>query len=121
MDQRRLNRALEELTARLRRVQMPKLPMRVIVIRAVLLVARNPPRFPFSAGCIIITLGFRFSAAQLMRLADYGVAVGKCADLVGLDAVESEMAVAEMAAVLYALKRGRMTVSREPGQLHRAT
>ena len=56
-----------------------------------------------------------------MRLADYGVAVGKWADLVGLDAVESEMAVAEMAAVLYALKRGRMTVSREPGQLHRAT
>ncbi len=63
-----------------------------------------------------------------MRLADYGVAVGKCADLVGLDAVESEMAVAElaavlaeMAAVLYAFKRGRMTVSREPAQLHRAT
>ena len=55
-----------------------------------------------------------------MRLADYGVAVGKCADL-GLDAVESEMAVAEMAAVLYGFKRGRMTVSREPGQLHRAT
>ncbi len=50
------------------------------------------PRFPFSAGCIIITLGFRFRQAR-----------------------------AEMAAVLYAFKRGRMTVSREPAQLHRAT
>jgi cytosine deaminase len=57
--------------------------------------------------------------AQLMRLADYGVAVGKCADLVVIDAVEPEMAVAEVAPVLYAFKAGRMTVSREPAQLHR--
>ncbi|MGA7761621.1 MAG: amidohydrolase family protein [Candidatus Binataceae bacterium] len=59
--------------------------------------------------------------AQLMRLWDYGVAVGKCADLVVLDAVEPEMAVAELAPVLYTFKRGRMTVSREPARLHRAT
>jgi cytosine deaminase len=59
--------------------------------------------------------------AQLMRLRDYGVAVGKCADLVVLDAVEAEMAVAELAPVLYAFKRGRMTVSREPARLHRTT
>jgi cytosine/creatinine deaminase len=54
-----------------------------------------------------------------MRLADYGVAVGKSADLVVLDAVEPEMAVAEVASVLYAFKAGRMTVSREPARLHR--
>jgi cytosine/creatinine deaminase len=59
--------------------------------------------------------------AQLMRLADYGIEVGKCADLVVLDAVENEMAVAELAPVLYAFKRGHMTVSREPAQLHRTT
>jgi cytosine/creatinine deaminase len=38
-----------------------------------------------------------------------------------LDAVEPEMAVAELAPVLYTFKRGRMTVSREPARLHRAT
>jgi cytosine deaminase len=59
--------------------------------------------------------------AQLMRLRDYGVAVGKCADLVVLDAVSPEMAVAEVAPVLYAFKNGRMTVSREPPRLHGAT
>jgi cytosine deaminase len=57
--------------------------------------------------------------AQLMRLGDYGVAVGKSADLVVLDAVEPDLAVAELAPVLYAFKRGRMTVSREPARLHR--
>jgi cytosine deaminase len=57
--------------------------------------------------------------AQLMRLADYGIVVGKSADLVVIDAVEPEMAVAEVAPVLYAFKAGRMTVSREPAQLHR--
>ena len=57
--------------------------------------------------------------AQLMRLADYGVVVGKSADLVVLDAGEPEMAVAEVAPVLYAFKAGRMTVSRERAQLHR--
>jgi cytosine deaminase len=59
--------------------------------------------------------------AELLRLRDYGVAVGKFADLVVLDAVEPAMAVAELAPVLYAFKRGRMTVSREPARLHRKT
>jgi cytosine/creatinine deaminase len=59
--------------------------------------------------------------AELMRLRDYGAAVGKFADLVVLDAVEPAMAVAELAPVLYAFKRGRMTVSREPARLHRKT
>jgi cytosine deaminase len=57
--------------------------------------------------------------AQLMRLRQYGVAVGNPADLVVLDATEPEMAVAELNPVLYAFKRGRMTVSREPARLHR--
>jgi cytosine deaminase len=57
--------------------------------------------------------------AQLMRLEDYGLAVGKAADLVVLDATEPEMAVAELAPVLYAFKRGRKTVTRERATLHR--
>ena len=59
--------------------------------------------------------------AQMMRLPDYGVAVGKSADLVVLNTVEPEMAVAELAPVLYTFKRGRMTVSREPAKLYRTT
>jgi cytosine/creatinine deaminase len=58
--------------------------------------------------------------AQLMRLADYGLEVGKSADLVVLDAFEPAMAVAELAPVLYAFKRGCMTVSREPARLYRS-
>jgi cytosine deaminase len=54
-----------------------------------------------------------------MRLKDYGLEVGQPADLIVLDATEPEMAVAELAPVLYAFKRGRMTVSRAPAQLHR--
>jgi cytosine deaminase len=57
--------------------------------------------------------------AQLMRLADYGVEVGKSADFVVLDATEPSLAVAEVVPVLKAFKRGRMTVSREPGKLLR--
>jgi len=57
--------------------------------------------------------------AQLMRLEEYGLAVGKSADLIVLDATEPAMAVAELAPVLYAFKRGRMTVSRQPATLHR--
>ena len=57
--------------------------------------------------------------AEMIRLADYGLAVGKPADLVVLDAIEPEMAIAEIVPVLYAFKRGRMTVSREPAKLNR--
>jgi cytosine deaminase len=57
--------------------------------------------------------------AQMMRLKDYGLAVGKSADLEVLDAGEPEMAVAELTPVLYAFKRGRKTVSRQPATLHR--
>ncbi len=57
--------------------------------------------------------------AELWGLRDYGLAAGKSADLVVLDAQEADMAVAELAPVLYAFKRGRKTVSREPAKLHR--
>jgi cytosine deaminase len=57
--------------------------------------------------------------AQLMRIQDYGVAVGKSADLVVLDAMDPAMAVAELAPVLMAFKRGRKTVTRAPAELHR--
>jgi cytosine/creatinine deaminase len=57
--------------------------------------------------------------AEMMRLVDYGLAVGKEADLVVLDATEPELAIAEVVPVLYAFKRGRMTVSREPARLLR--
>jgi len=57
--------------------------------------------------------------AQMMRLADYGLAVGKSADLVVLDSQSPEMAVAELTPVVYAFKRGRKTVSRQPAVLHR--
>ena len=57
--------------------------------------------------------------AERMRLKDYGLAVGNSADLVVLDAADPEMAVAELTPVLYAFKRGRKTVSRQPAMLHR--
>ena len=56
--------------------------------------------------------------AAMMRLADYGLTVGKSADLVVLDAKDPQMAVAELSPVLYAFKRGRKTVSRQPATLH---
>lgn len=57
--------------------------------------------------------------ARALRLKDYGLAPGKSADLIVLDATEPAMAVAELTPVLYAFKRGRQTVSRQPAQLHR--
>ena len=57
--------------------------------------------------------------AQLMRLSEYGLEPGKSADLVVLDGTEPAMVVAELSPVLYAFKRGRMTVSRTPAKLHR--
>ena len=59
------------------------------------------------------------SAARLMRLDDYGIAVGGPADLVVLDAPDPVMALRTVAPVLAAYKRGRRTVTREPVRLHR--
>jgi cytosine deaminase len=57
-------------------------------------------------------------SARLLNLKDYGVAVGNWADMVVLDAVSPEQAVAELAPVLYAFKRGRKTLTRKPAELH---
>jgi cytosine/creatinine deaminase len=57
--------------------------------------------------------------AEIMRLKDYGLAVGKAADLIVLDCASPEAAVAELTPVLHAFKRGRKTVTRQPPTLHR--
>src|SRR5882724_218286 len=59
------------------------------------------------------------AAARLMRLKDYGIAVGAPADLVILDAPDPVTALRTVAPVLAAFKRGRRTVTREPVRLHR--
>jgi cytosine/creatinine deaminase len=58
-------------------------------------------------------------SAKLMNLKDYGMQVGGPADLVVLDAAGPEQAIAELAPVLYAFKRGRRTVTRAIPTLHR--
>ena len=58
-------------------------------------------------------------SARLLNLDDYGLEVGKPADLAVLDAESPEQAVAELSPVLYAFKRGRRTVTRAPAVLHR--
>ena len=58
-------------------------------------------------------------SAKLMNLKKYGVTPGCFADLVVLDATGVEDAVAELAPVLFAFKRGRKTVSRARAELHR--
>jgi cytosine deaminase len=58
-------------------------------------------------------------SARLMRIDDYGLAVGKSADLVVLDCASTEAAVAEVATPLFGLKRGRTTFRREGPQLLR--
>jgi cytosine deaminase len=57
--------------------------------------------------------------AQLLRREDYGIEVGKSADLVVLDCKSSEEAVAELAVPLYGFKRGRLSFSRKPVELFR--
>jgi len=58
-------------------------------------------------------------SARVLRLDDYGVAVGNPADLVVLDATSARAAVAEIATPVTALKRGRPTFWREPAELIR--
>jgi cytosine/creatinine deaminase len=57
-------------------------------------------------------------SAALMRLPDYGVEVGRSADLVVLDCTEPETAVAEVVAPVHGFKRGRHTFTRQPAVLH---
>ena len=58
-------------------------------------------------------------SARLMRREDYGVEVGKSADLVVLDCHFRDSAVAEVVTPLYGFKRGRPTFTRRPAELHR--
>jgi cytosine deaminase len=60
-------------------------------------------------------------SATLMNLDNYGLEVGNSADLVVLDCDKPEVAVAELAPVLYAFKRGHRTLTREPAVIHYPT
>ena len=58
-------------------------------------------------------------SAQILGLEEYGVEVGKAADLVVLDCATPGAAVAEVVPPLYGFKRGRQTFTRKPAELHR--
>jgi cytosine deaminase len=58
-------------------------------------------------------------SARLLNLKDYGIAIGKPADIVVIDAGSPEQAVAEICQPLAVFKRGRRTVKREPAELVR--
>jgi len=67
------------------------------------------------AGCLQMVTT---DAAQLMRVAEYGVHVGAPADLVLLDAPDAASAVAELAQPLWGMKDGRMSFTRQRPALH---
>jgi cytosine deaminase len=67
------------------------------------------------AGCLDMITG---AAARLMRLQDYGIAVGGPADLVCLDASNPAEAVATLAQPLWGIKRGRASFTRPRAQIH---
>jgi cytosine deaminase len=56
-------------------------------------------------------------SARILSLADYGVAVGHPADLVVIDAVSPDQAIAQVRHPVAAFKRGRQTMSWEPAKL----
>ena len=58
-------------------------------------------------------------SARILRRDDYGLEVGKSADLVVLDCFDRASAVAELAQPLLGFKRGRLTFQREPAMLNR--
>lgn len=62
---------------------------------------------------------FTSISAGLMRRAEYGIAVGKPADMVLVDAPDPVAAIREVAPVLMGFKRGRRTFTRQPVVLHR--
>lgn len=57
--------------------------------------------------------------AQLMRLSDYGIALGKPADLIVLDAETAETALAALSEPVMGFKNGRRSFSRPAATLHR--
>ena len=56
-------------------------------------------------------------SADLLNLDDYGIEVGKSADLVVIDNKDRQGAVAELSQPLMGLKRGHVTFRREPAEL----
>jgi cytosine/creatinine deaminase len=67
------------------------------------------------AGCLdMIT----HAAAKLLRLDDYGIAVGYPADLVCIDAHDPAETIAALAQPLWGFKRGRLSFTRERPELH---
>ncbi len=56
-------------------------------------------------------------SAKLLNLDDYGIELGKSADLVVIDNVDRETALAELSVPLMGFKRGHMTFQRDPAQL----
>ena len=56
-------------------------------------------------------------SAELLNLDDYGVEVGKSADLVVIDNTDRQGAVAELSQPLMGIKRGHVTFRREPAEL----
>ncbi|HLZ78986.1 MAG TPA: amidohydrolase family protein [Sphingomonas sp.] len=58
-------------------------------------------------------------AAHILNLGDYGIAVGHPADFAVLDAKDEAEAVALVAPVLHAFRRGLRSVTRPPAELHR--
>ena len=56
-------------------------------------------------------------SADLLNLDDYGVEVGKSADLVVIDNQDRQSAVAELSQPLMGIKRGHVTFRREPARL----
>jgi cytosine deaminase len=67
------------------------------------------------AGCLDMITG---AAARLMRLEDYGIAIGGPADLVCLDVGNPADAVATLAQPLWGIKRGRASFTRPRAQIH---
>ncbi len=68
------------------------------------------------AGCLDMVTG---SAARLLRLPEYGIAVGGAADLVAIDAPNPADAVATVAQPLWGLKGGRRSFTRPRAYIHR--
>ena len=58
-------------------------------------------------------------SADLLNLDDYGIEVGKAADLVVVDNTDRQGAVAELSQPLMGIKRGHVTFRREPARLLR--
>jgi cytosine deaminase len=61
------------------------------------------------------------TAAKLMNLPDYGIAIGNPADLIVLDCEHPAVAVAELVPPLFGLKNGRRSFERPPPRLHPPT